>query len=161
MVQIQLEVIYFISNKNQLILISKGIDAVLSVYDNGIQLTFTRQPHAVVFFPLTSLIYCASLRFSIIENDQTKPTSAVDWRFMPLDEVAVNNDNKHPPLFCIVTRRTQILQGDECHCFITKSVDAALALVLTVSQVYGNLKPGTKCLKSPIFYQVYNSIMIK
>ncbi len=131
----------------------QGIDAVLSVYDNGVQLAFTRQPHTVIFFPINSLIYSASLRFSIIENDQTKPSSPVDWRFMPLDTI-INNENKHPPLFAIVVQRTQILSGEECHCFITKSADAAIALVRTISEAYANLRPGTKCLKSPIFYQV-------
>ena len=140
----------------------RGIDAVLSVYDNGIQLAFTRQQHTVIFFPINSLTYCASLRFSIIENDQTKPTSLVDWRFMPLDAVA-NYDNKHPPLFAVVVQRTQILPGEECHCFITKSTDAAITLVQAISEVYANLRPGTKCLKSPIFYQVQYlfSILVK
>jgi hypothetical protein len=143
------------SRKFLLIYLIKGIDAVLSVYDNGVQLAFTRQPHAVIFFPISSLIYCASLRFSIVENDQTKPTSIIDWRFMPLDRLTIN-ENKHPPLFCAAIRRTQIMPGDECHCFITKSPDAAIALVQTISQVYATLQPGTKCFKSPIFYQVKN-----
>lgn len=133
--------------------ILKGIDAVLSVYDNGIQLAFTRQPHTVVFFPLNALVYCASVRFTIIENDQSKSQSVVDWRFMPLD-VLKNNENKHPPLFCAVTHRTQILPGDECHCFITKNINAAMTLISTISKVYANLQQGIKCIKSPIFYQV-------
>jgi hypothetical protein len=138
-----------------LIYLIKGIDAVLSVYDNGVQLAFTRQPHAVIFFPISSLIYCASLRFSIIENDQTKSAAIVDWRFMPLDTI-INNENKHPPLFCVSVKRTQILQGNECHCFITKSTNAAIALVETITQVYANFQPEITCLKSPIFYQVKN-----
>jgi hypothetical protein len=76
---------------------------------------------------------------------------------MPLDNTITDNENKHPPLFCAVIERTQILSGDECHCFITKSSDAAIALVETISKIYANVKPGTKCLKSPIFYQVENS----
>jgi hypothetical protein len=74
---------------------------------------------------------------------------------MPIDTIT-NNENKHPPLFCAVIQRTQFLSGDECHCFITKSPDAATALVGTISQIYANVKPGTKCLKSPVFYQVKN-----
>jgi hypothetical protein len=136
----------------------KGIDAVLSVYHNGIQLEFTRQPLVAIFFPITSLTYCASVRFSIVENEQTKLTSAVDWRFMPLDELTDNNDNKHPPLFCAHVQRTQVLPGDECHCFIAKSADASLTLVRTISQVYAKFKSDIKCLKSPIFYQVKNSM---
>ncbi|CAF1332806.1 unnamed protein product [Adineta steineri] len=131
----------------------RGIDAVLSIYDNGIQLTFTRQPHVAVFFSISSLIYCASLRFSIIENDPAKPTANVDWRFMTLDAIE-NNEDKHPPLFGVIMRRTQVLPGNECHCFITKNTDAAFALVRTISQVYANMRPGAKCLKSPIFYQL-------
>jgi hypothetical protein len=99
---------------------------------------------------MSSLIYCASLRFSIVENDQT---SSIDWRFVTLDST-LNNQSKHPPLFCAVVQRTQILSGDECHCFITKSDDAALALVRTISDVYAKLSSNIKPLKSPIFYQV-------
>jgi hypothetical protein len=121
----------------------------LSIYDNGIQLTFARHPHAVVYFPLSSLIYCASLRFSIIEND---------WRFATLDST-IKTSGKHPPLFCAVVQRTQILSGDECHCFITKDDDAALILVKIISEVYGNLQLNVKPLKSPIFYQVENRMI--
>jgi hypothetical protein len=109
----------------------------------------------VIFLPITALTYCASFRFSIVENDPSNQSSIVDWRFMPIDKVPINED-KHPPLFCAITQRTQFLPGDECHCFITKSTDAALALVRTISQVYATVKLGSKCLKSPIFYQVIN-----
>ncbi|CAF2099653.1 unnamed protein product [Rotaria magnacalcarata] len=131
----------------------QGIDAVLSVYDNGIQLTFTRQPHAAIFFPITSLIYCASLRFSVINNDQTKSVPMVDWRFTPLDSL-VESESRHPPLFSLIVRRTQLLPGDECHCFITKNGDSAFSLIQAVSRVYANINPGAQCLKSPIFYQL-------
>ncbi|CAF1041732.1 unnamed protein product [Adineta ricciae] len=129
---------------------ARGIDSVLSVYENGIQLTFARQPHTVIFFPISSLIYCASLRFSVIEDDQT---SSIDWRFVTLDST-MNIPSKHPPLFCLVVHRTQILIGDECHCFITKNDVAALALVRAISDVYANLPPLSKPLRSPIFYQL-------
>ncbi|CAF3200146.1 unnamed protein product [Rotaria socialis] len=131
----------------------RGIDAVISVYDNGIQLAFTRQPHAAIFFPITSLIYCASLRFSVIENGQAKSIPMIDWRFTPLDSL-VENNSRHPPLFSLIVRRTQLLPGDECHCFITKSGDSAFSLIQAVSRVYANINPGTQCLKSPIFYQL-------
>lgn len=134
----------------------QGIDSVLSIYENGIQLTFARQPHTVIFFPISSLIYCASLRFSVVEDDQT---SSIDWRFITLD-ATLNHASKHPPLFALVVHRTQILTGDECHCFITKNDDAALALVRTISEVYASLPPLTKPLRSPIFYQVGDWFLI-
>lgn len=130
----------------------QGIDSVLSIYENGIQLTFARQPHVVIFFPISSLIYCASLRYSIVENEQNQ-TSFIDWRFVTLDSTEPNQ-SRHPPLFCAVVQRTQILTGDECHCFLTKNDDAALALVRTISEVYGRLPPTIKSQRSPIFYQV-------
>lgn len=104
----------------------------------------------MIFFPISALIYCASLRFSVVEDDQT---SSIDWRFITLD-ATLTHESKHPPLFALVVHRTQILGGDECHCFITKNDDAALALVRTISDVYANLPPLTKPLKSPLFYQV-------
>ncbi|CAF0907767.1 unnamed protein product [Rotaria sordida] len=131
----------------------RGIDAVLSIYDNGIQLVFTRQPHAAIFFPIASLIYCSSLRFTVIENDYTRSTSMIDWRFMPLDAFTIN-ESRHPPLFGIIIRRTQILPGDECHCFITKNVDAAFSLVQAISQAYATIQLGANCLRSPIFFQL-------
>lgn len=127
---------------------------MLSVYDNGIQLSFTRQTHAAVFFPLTSLIDCASVRFTVIENDQTKSIPMVDWRFMSLDSLTAN-ESRHPPLFSFITKRTIILPGDECHCFITKSTDAAISLIQAVSEIYVKIPPAAKCLKSPTFYQVF------
>lgn len=133
----------------------RGIDAILSVYHNGIQLAFTRQPYAVIFFPISSLVYCASLRFTIVESDRSNVTSHVDWRFMPLDSLP-NSDSKHPPLFCAVIRRTQILEGDECHCFITKSADAAITLIQAISEIYSTLPQQIVNFKSPIFYQVLN-----
>lgn len=117
-------------------------------------MAFTRQPHTVIFFPISSLIYCASVRFTIVENEQHKASSSVDWRFMPLDEIQ-HYDKKHPPLFSIVVRRTHIFPGEECHCFITKSLDSAMALVRTISQIYGdNIRSSTPHIRSPIFYQV-------
>jgi hypothetical protein len=155
MEQIQFKVINQTLFQTILSFYSKGIDSILSIYDNGIQITFARQPHVVIFFPISSLIYCASLRFSVVENDQT---SLIDWRFITIDST-IQTQSKHPPLFCAVVHRTQILTGDECHCFITKTANAANALVLTISQVYGNIKSPTTCLKSPIFYQVKNHIV--
>lgn len=113
-------------------------------------MAFARHPHAVIFFPISSLIYCASLRFSTVESDLV---SGIDWRFVTLDST-VSDRTKHPPLFCAVVQRTQIIPGEECHCFITKNDDAALALVRTISEVYANLTPNFKPLRSPIFYQV-------
>ena len=136
----------------------QGIDSILSIYDNGIQLTFLRQPYVVIFFPLSSLIYCASLRYSIVENDQTSTT---DWRFITLDS-SEPSSSKHPPLFCAVVQRTQILLADECHCFLTKNATDALTLVRTISEVYANLPMNIKPLRSPIFYQVeYHSSLLR
>jgi hypothetical protein len=128
-----------------------GIDAILSIYDNGIQLAFVRQEHTVIFYPLSSLIYCSSLRFAIVENPTT---STVDWRFMTLDSLASAEPSKHPPLFCIVVQRTQVVAADECHCFITKTEQAALTLVRVIAKIYGDLSTNHSPRKSPIFYQV-------
>ena len=110
-------------------------------------MTFVRHPHVAIFYPLTSLIYCASLRFSIVRNTQT---SSIDWRFLPLD----SDLSKHPPLFCLVVKRTQVVPADECHCFITKTDQAALDLVQIVSEIYGKLPDHLPNWKSPIFYQL-------
>lgn len=133
---------------------ARGIDSILSIYDNGMQLAFSRQPHTVIFFPITSLLYCASLRFSIVECDET---DSIDWRFVTLDSVP-QNQSKHPPIFCVVVQRTQITSGDECHCFVTKDDDAALTLVRTISEIYANLPQNIHPFKSPVFYQVSKKV---
>jgi hypothetical protein len=125
-----------------------GIDALLTLFDNGLQLSFVRQPNVVIFYPLSSLIYCASIRFTLVDGDAS---SGIGWRFLPLDRVA---PNRHPPLFCAVVRRTQIVNGDECHCFITKNEQAALALVSHIAQIYDRLPDPIRLLRSPMFYQV-------
>lgn len=137
---------------NCILLVSKGIDSIVSIYPNGIQLSYIRQPYAVVFYPISSLIYCASVRFSIVKNEQN---SSLDWRFLPLDVDERTSSTKHPPLFALVTQRTKAITGSECHCFIAKSNDAALTLVRTISDVYSKLKPNLRSIRSPIYYQVF------
>lgn len=113
-------------------------------------MVFARQAHVALFYPLASLIYCASVRYAIVEHEKS---SLLDWRFVTID-AADSTQTKYPPLFATVMQRTQIQSGDECHCFITKNDDAALALVRTISEIYADLSAETKLFKSPIFYQV-------
>lgn len=129
----------------------KGIDSIISIYENGVQLAFTRQPHTAVFFPIASLLYCSSVRFSEVINDQT---SSIDWKFLPLNPTELNTDSKHPPIFSLVTHRTKTAPIDECHCFITKNVEASLALVQNVTEIYSGIRSINEMVRCPIFYQV-------
>ncbi|CAF1159526.1 unnamed protein product, partial [Didymodactylos carnosus] len=132
----------------------KGIDAIVTVYEDGIQLQFARHPYIAIFYPITSLVYCASLRYAVVDGDPNKQFVSSDWYFAPLDALQSNKQSKHPPIFCTVFQRSQVLTGEECHCFITKSDDASLALVKALSTAYTSVDPALKSLKSPIFYQL-------
>ncbi|CAF1187784.1 unnamed protein product [Didymodactylos carnosus] len=134
--------------------IVKGIDSILTVYENGVQIQFARHPYVVIFYPIASLVYCASLRYAIVNGDPSKQSVPNDWCFAPLDALQTKTQSKHPPVFCAVFQRSQVLLGEDCHCFITKSNEAALALVKAASTAYSSINPASKCLKSPIFYQL-------
>lgn len=110
-------------------------------------MTFVRHPFVALFYPLSSLIYCGALRFTLVKDSQR---STVDWRFLPLD----SQTSKHPPIFCAVFQRTELVPADECHCFITKNDQEATILVETIGSIYRNLPENSFFRKSPIFYQL-------
>ncbi|KAI0979172.1 hypothetical protein GJ496_006507 [Pomphorhynchus laevis] len=114
-----------------------GINSVLIVRENGVELSFVQDSNNIsIFYPIESLVYCASVRFTtisqepnIVENQQW-PFKA-RWGFVPLDSpfAQLSNSQIHPPLFCSIFKRTRNVAADECHCFITKTKESAIVLV--------------------------------
>ncbi|CAF0971371.1 unnamed protein product [Adineta ricciae] len=132
----------------------RGIEAWLSVYDNGLQLQFARDPSVVLFYPIRSLIYCASIRFAT--RTQTGAEFPNGWRFVPLDSPAAARmeNTRNPPLFAVTFRRTRHLPVDECHSFVTKTRQAALALVQACFSAYQATVPHQDCSKVPLYFKV-------
>ena len=134
-----------------------GIEAWLSVYDNGLQLQFARDPSVVLFYPIRSLIYCASIRFAT--RTQTGAEFPNGWRFVPLDSPAAARmeNTRNPPLLAVTFRRTRHLPVDECHSFVTKTRQAALALVQACFSAYQATVPHQDCSKVPLYFKVWES----
>ena len=132
----------------------RGVEAWLAVYDNGLQLQFARDPSVVVFYPIRSLVYCASIRFAT--RTQTGAAYPNGWRFVPLDSPAAARmeNTRNPPLFAVTFRRTRHLPVDECYCFVTKTRQAALALVQACFSAYQATEPQQDCSKVPLYFKV-------
>ncbi|CAF0755611.1 unnamed protein product [Adineta steineri] len=132
----------------------RGIEAWLSIYDNGLQLQFARDPSVVLFYPIRSLVYCASIRFAT--RTQTGAEFPNGWRFVPLDSPAAARveNTRNPPLFAVTFRRTRHLPVDECHSFVTKTRQAALALVQACFSAYQATVPQQDCSKVPLYFKV-------
>ncbi|CAF1047198.1 unnamed protein product [Didymodactylos carnosus] len=132
----------------------RGIEAWLSVYENGLQLQFACDPSVVLFYPIRSLVYCASIRFAT--RTQTGAQFPSGWRFVPLDSPAAARveNTQNPPLYCSIFRRTRHLPVDECHCFVTKTRQAALALVQACFSAYQATSTQQDCSKVPLYFKV-------
>ena len=132
----------------------EGIEAWLSIYENGLQLQFARDPSVVIFYPIRSLVYCASIRFAT--RTQTGAEFPNGWRFVPLDSPAAARveNTRNPPLFAATFRRTRHLPADECFCFVAKTKQAALALVQACFSAYQATSADQDCSKVPLYFKV-------
>ncbi|KAL7673028.1 hypothetical protein ACOME3_007901 [Neoechinorhynchus agilis] len=96
-------------------------------------------------------MYCASVRF--IPSRQSSSLNNAKGRFVPLDSSAAarHEGDGHPPIFCIVFRRTRNVPGDECHCFITKTKQSALVLVQACFAGYTRTGQFQNIAKAPLY----------
>ena len=140
---------------------SLGIEAWLAIYENGLQLQFAKDPSVVVFYPIRSLVYCASIRFAT--KTQTGADFPNGWRFVPLDSPAAARveNTRNPPLFAATFRRTRHLPVDECFCFVTKTKQAALALVQACFSAYQATLPEQDCSKVPLYFKVCKKLFFQ
>ncbi len=133
---------------------SLGIEAWLSIDENGLQIQFVSDPTVVLYYPIRSLVYCASVRFATqTETDDSFPNG---WRFVPLDSPDANliENMQNPPLFTVTFYRTRHLPMDECHCFVTKTKQIALELVQACSNAYQTTYSEQDCSKVPLYFKV-------
>ncbi|XP_074642309.1 uncharacterized protein LOC141899733 [Tubulanus polymorphus] len=115
---------------------TQGIDSRLIVYSNGIQLQYVSAPQTVIWFPISSLRVGAAVKCVNAVRDSS---AEVVHRFVAMDALTPNANVKSPPMFGLITRRIRGIKVLECHCFITKSDEAAMALVNCCTQAYESI----------------------
>ncbi|CAM4762155.1 unnamed protein product [Rotaria magnacalcarata] len=132
----------------------QGAEAWLSIDENGLQIQFLSDPSHLLYYPIRSLVYCASVRF--VERSETRDKYSHDWRFVPLDypEASYIENTHNPPLFVANFQRTRLLPTDECHCFVIKTVQTAVTLVQACSSAYGIADSEQDCSKVPIYFEI-------
>lgn len=105
---------------------ASGIDSVLSVYSSGIMLQYTGDPSSKNWFPIQTLHVCAAVK---------AVSGAGPLRFVSLDTAAAQRSS-NPPMFACIMRRTKGIKVLECHVFICKSAQAAMALVQSCTHAF-------------------------
>ncbi len=109
-----------------------GIDAWATVYSSGLQMQYVADRNTVTWFPVQSLHVCAAVK---CVNEVRGETGEGSPKFVALDSPAANNSS-HPPMFCSIMRRTKGVKVLECHSFIAKSYQAAMAMVQAITHAY-------------------------
>ena len=109
-----------------------GIDAWLTVYSSGMQLQYVADSNQVTWFPIQTLHVCAAVKCVTLINGATGESHP---KFISLDSEGAAGSS-HPPMFASIMRRTIGIKVLECHVFICKSNQAAMALVQSCTHAY-------------------------
>lgn len=109
-----------------------GIDAWLTVFSSGVLMKYLDERNTVAWFPIQTLHVCAAVKCVVDINGVTGERCA---RFVALDSPA-GKASRHPPMFACIMRRTKGVKVLECHAFLTKSNQAALASVQACTHAY-------------------------
>ena len=133
------------------------VEVWLSVDNNGLGIQFASDPSFMLYYPIRSLVYCATIRF--VRRTQTSDPLSNGRYFVPLDspELKQNGNAQYPPLFTTVFQRTPHLPVNECHCFIIKNRQTALALIRACYKTYQATDSEQDCSKVPPYLQVIDS----
>jgi len=105
---------------------ASGIDSVLSVYSSGLMLQYAADSSSTTWFPIQTLHVCAAVK---------AVSGSGPLRFVSLDTTAAQRSN-NPPMFAAIMRRTKGIKVLECHVFICKSTQAAMALVQACTHAF-------------------------
>lgn len=120
----------------------RGIDAMLAVLPDALQLTYTESGQ-VVQFPLSNLTICAAMRaVNVVDG----ATGEKNRSFVPVN--TIESDSSQPTIFSAIIRRSQGRQIAECHMFICDSTRDALHLVNTTATANMALKQSSKLNES-------------
>lgn len=136
----------------------RGIEVSIIIDDQSLQIQFVSDPTIVLYYPIRSLVYCASIRFATETRSKRKFTNG--YRFIPLDkpDASLAMNTQHPPLFSVVFQRTRHSPMNECHSFIVKTKQIAFALVRACADAYNQTDEEQECSKVPLYFQVKNNI---
>lgn len=103
-----------------------GVDTILTVFSSGVLLEYVEDPTASTWFPIQTLHVCCSV----------KPVrEGYSLRFVPVDSPEATN-SQEPPIFAAITRRAKGVKVLECHGFVCKTTDTALALVQSCTHAF-------------------------
>ena len=116
-----------------------GIDAWLTVFRSGLMLQYVNDKSAKTWFPIQTLHVCAAVKCIVQLNGATGDKTP---KFVALDSAAAEN-TRHPPMFACIMRRTKGVKVLECHVFISKSNQAAMALVQASTHAYEHKESWT------------------
>lgn len=105
---------------------ASGIDSVVSVYSSGLMLQYAGDDTTSTWFPIQTLHVCAAVK--------AVPGSG-PLRFVSLDTSTAQRSS-NPPMFACIMRRTKGIKVLECHVFICKSNQAAMALVQACTHAF-------------------------
>ncbi|CAF3628079.1 unnamed protein product [Rotaria sordida] len=132
----------------------QGIEIWLSIDENGLQIQYASDPSLMIYYPIRSLVYCASVRRIIRTTIGEEFQNGL--RFVPLDypEVNYTDNSRNPPLFAVIFQRTRHLPVYECHCFVVKSTQDALDLVQACNDAYAATDLQQDCSKVPLYFKI-------
>jgi hypothetical protein len=105
---------------------ASGIDSSLSVYSSGLMLQYAADESSTTWFPIQTLHVCAAVK---------AVGGGGPLRFVSLDAAAAQRSS-NPPLFACIMRRTKGVKVLECHVFVCKSNQAAMALVQSCTHAF-------------------------
>ena len=110
----------------------EGIDTWLSIFSSGMIMQFVGDRNSVTWWPISSLHVCAAVK-CVVESGGA--TGQCQSKFVALDS-EFGKKSTHPPIFAAIMRRTKGRKVLECHAFICKSNEAAMALVQSCTHAY-------------------------
>ena len=114
-----------------------GIDAWLTIFSSGILMKYLNETNTVAWFPIQSFHVCAAVKCVVTGVGPQRQAN-----FVALDSPE-GRSSKHPPMFACIMRRTKGVKVLECHAFITKSNQAALAAVQACTHAYDHKEGWT------------------
>ncbi|GAB1602187.1 uncharacterized protein LOC115224900 [Argonauta hians] len=117
-----------------------GVEAILSVMPTGVQMQYIGDSDSLVWFPISSLTFCAAVRCIHLLNKSRQKIP----RFVSLSSpVADGMNSQKPSIFTAIMRRTKGRKVLECHSFICSSAGEAIGLVQSAKIADRTSRNGT------------------
>ena len=117
-----------------------GIDAVLSVYNSGLLMTYVDDSSSSAWFPIRTLNVCAAVK-AVTSAPETTADVAERTVFASVDSPEVDR-NPTPPIFAAIMRRTRGIKVLECHAFVCRTSALAMTIVQACARAYDQMENG-------------------